>query len=91
MHSEKNSKTLWRKSVLRSSETWRYYNCEVINILSEIAKNHCERKKLTAINKKIVHNQFNWTACYNDMCWVHKSEKMNSDNTHRNYIKTWKL
>jgi len=22
-----------------------------------------------------VHDQLSWTACYNDMCWIHQSEK----------------
>jgi len=22
-----------------------------------------------------VHNQLSWTACYNDICWIHWSEK----------------
>ncbi len=25
--------------------------------------------------KRVVHDQLSWTACYNDMCWIHWSEK----------------
>ena len=68
---EKN-KAFWKKNTLWLTENWKCYNCEVIEYLvRDCKKSCCERKKLAIINKRVVHNQFSWTACYDDICWAH--------------------
>ena len=63
--------------------------------MSEIARNLITKKKLVTINKKVVHDQLSWTACYNDMYWIHWSKKnrfewylQKSHKKHKNYNTT---
>jgi len=66
---KKKNKAFWKKINVWSIKNQKCYNCEVTeHLVRNCKKSHCERKKLATINKKIVHNQFSWTACYNDMC-----------------------
>ena len=68
---EKN-KAFWKKNTSWSTENWKCYNCEVIeHLVRNCKKSHCKRKELVTMNKKVVHDQFNWTACYDDMCWTY--------------------
>jgi len=73
---KKKNKAFWKKISVQSTENWKCYNCEVTEHLARnCKKSHCKRKKLVTINKRVVHNQLSWTACYNDMCWTHQSSK----------------
>jgi len=74
--SKKKNKAFWKKNTSQLIENWKCYNCEVIrHLVRDCKKSYCERKELVTINKKVVHNQLSWTACYNDMCWTHWSSK----------------
>jgi len=73
---EKKNKVFWKKVSIQSTENQKCYNCEVTEHLVRNCKKSChKRKELAAINKRVMHDQFSWTACYNDMCWTHWSEK----------------
>jgi len=73
---KRKNKVFWKKVSAQSTENWKCYNCEVIeHLVRNCKKSHCKRKKLAAMNKRIVHNQFSWMVYYNDMCWTHQSEK----------------
>jgi len=53
---EKN-KAFWKKNTSWSTENWKCYNCEVIrHLVRNCKKSHHKRKKLAAMNKKIVHD-----------------------------------
>jgi len=68
---EKN-KAFWKKVNVWSTENQKCYNCEVTeHLVRNCKKSHCKKKELVTMNKKVVHNQLSWTACYNDMCWTH--------------------
>jgi len=68
----KKFKVFWKKVSTQSTENWKCYNCEVIeHLVRNCKKFYCEKKELMTINKKVMHNQLSWTACYNDMCWTH--------------------
>ena len=72
----KKKKAFWKKISIQSTENQKCYNCEVIeHLVRNCKKSHYKRKELEFINKRIVHNQLSWTACYNNMCWIHWSEK----------------
>ncbi len=69
---KKKNKAFWKKNTLWSTENQKCYNCEVIeHLVRNCKKSHHKRKELAAMNKRIVHNQFSWTACYDDICWAH--------------------
>jgi len=69
---KKKNKVFWKKVSIQSTENQKYYNCEVIeHLFRNYKKSHCKRKKLATTNKKVVHNQFSWTACYNNMCKIY--------------------
>jgi len=74
--SKRKNKTFWKKINIQSAENHKCYNCEIIEYLvRDCKKSHCKRKELVTMNKRVVHNQLSWTACYNNMCWIHQSEK----------------
>jgi len=93
---KRKNKAFWKKVSVQSTKNWKCYNCEVIkHLVRNCKKSHCERKELTTINKRIMHNQFSWTVCYNDMCWTHWSLKnevewysQKSHKKHENYNTT---
>jgi len=69
---KRKNKAFWKKNTLWSIENWKCYNCEVTeHLVRNCKKSHCERKELVTMNKRVVHDQLSWTACYNDMCWTH--------------------
>ena len=72
----KKNKAFWKKVNVWSTKNQKCYNCKVTeHLVRDCKKSHCKRKKLVIINKRIVHNQLSWIACYNDMCWTHQSLK----------------
>ena len=56
------------------SETWKCYNCEKPRHLARNCKQLKKRHKTKAF-AAISHNTLSWTACYDNMCWVHQSNK----------------
>jgi len=69
---KRKKKIFWKKNTSWSTENWKCYNCEVIqHYVRNCKKFYCKRKKLVIMNKKVVHNQFSWTVCYNDMYWTY--------------------
>jgi len=77
---KRKNKAFWKKNTSQSTENQKCYNCEVIgHLVRNCKKSHCERKELVTMNKRIVHDQLSWTACYNDMCWTHQSGKNESE------------
>jgi len=69
---KRKNKAFWKKVNVQSMKNQKCYNCEVTeHLVRNCKKSHNKRKELTTMNKRIMHNQLSWTACYNDMCWTH--------------------
>jgi len=65
----REKKNFWKRSFSRSVKTHKCYNCDITeHLVRDDKKSHHKRKELAAINKKVVHNQFSWMTCYNNMC-----------------------
>ena len=67
----------YNKGSWDDSETWKCYNCEK----SEHLARDCKRLKKRSETKAFVtvlHESLSWTVCYDDMCWVHQSNKNSS-------------
>jgi len=69
---KKKNKAFWKKNTSQSTENWKCYDCEIIkHLVRNCKKSNYKRKELATMNKRIMHNQLSWTACYNDMYWTH--------------------
>ena len=58
-------------------ETQKCYNCEKPGCLARNCKQPKKRHETKAF-VAISHDTLSWTACYDDMCWVHQSDKDSS-------------
>ena len=60
------------------SETQKCYSCEKFRHLARTCKQLKKRHEIKAF-AAISHESLSWTVCYDDMCWVHQSNKNSSE------------
>ena len=68
---------IYNKKSQDDSETWKCYNCEKSEHLARDCKRLRKRSEIKAF-VTVLHESLNWTVCYDDMCWVHQSDKDDS-------------
>ena len=77
--SQNNQSTkIYNKKSWDDSETQKCYNCEKLRHLVRDCKRLRKRSETKAF-VTVSHESLSWTACYDDMCWVHQSNKNNSE------------
>ena len=77
--SQNNQPTkIYDKKSWDDSETWKCYNCEKPEHLARDCKRPRKRSEIKAF-VTVLHESLSWTVCYDDMCWVHQSNKNSSE------------
>ena len=69
---------IYNKKSQDSLKTQKCYNCEKSEHLVRDCKRLKKRSEIKAF-AAISHDTLSWTACYDNMCWVHQSNKNSSE------------
>ena len=68
----------YNKGSQDGSETQKCYNCGKSEHLVRDCKRLRKRPETKAF-AAVLHESLSWTVCYDDMCWVHQSDKDSSE------------
>ena len=69
---------IYDKKSQDSLKTQKCYNCGKSEHLARDCKRPKKRSEIKAF-AAVLHESLSWTACYDDMCWVHQSDKNSSE------------
>ena len=69
---------IYNKRSWDGSKTWKCYNCGKSEHLARDCNRLRKRSEIKAF-VTVLHESLSWTMCYDNMCWVHQSNKNSSE------------